>query len=87
MAISRSREFGADATGAQVTGDPEALASALEKLDAYSRRIPLPVNPVVSSLFIVKPLTGQSLGNLFSTHPPTPERVARLRQMAYGSGR
>ena len=84
MAISRSREFGADETGARVSHDPEALASALEKLDAYSKRIPLPVNPAVSSLFIVKPLTGRDLANLFSTHPPTEERVARLRQMAYG---
>jgi heat shock protein HtpX len=83
MAISRSREFGADATGARVSGDPEALAAALEKLDAYNKRIPLPVNPAVSSLFIVKPLTGAMLANLFSTHPPTAERVARLRQMAY----
>jgi heat shock protein HtpX len=87
MAISRSREYGADATGATVTGDPEALASALEKLDLYSRRMPLPVNPAVSSLFIVKPLTGQSFANLFSTHPPTAERVARLRAMAYHLGR
>jgi heat shock protein HtpX len=86
MAISRSREFGADETGARVSGDPEALASALEKLDAYSKRIPLPVNPAVSSLFIVKPLTGAAFANLFSTHPPTAERVARLRQLAY-SGR
>jgi len=86
MAISRSREYGADETGARTVHDPEALASALEKLDAYSRRIPLPVNPAVSSLFIVKPLTGDALANLFSTHPPTAERIARLRQMAY-SGR
>lgn len=82
FAISRSREFGADRTGAEVGGDPEALASALEKLEAYSKRIPLPVNPAVSHLFIVKPLTGVSMQNLFSSHPPTQERVARLRQMA-----
>lgn len=82
FAISRSREFGADRTGAEVGGDPEALASALEKLEAYSKRIPLPVDPAVSHLFIVKPLTGISLQNLFSSHPPTQERVARLRQMA-----
>jgi heat shock protein HtpX len=84
LAISRSREFGADETGARVSHDPLALASALEKLDAYNKRIPLPVNPAVSSLFIVKPLTGQTLGNLFSTHPPTEQRIARLREMAYG---
>ncbi len=82
LAISRSREFGADRTGAEVGGDPEALASALEKLEAYSKRIPLPVDPAVSHLFIVKPLTGFAMQNLFSSHPPTHERVARLRQMA-----
>ncbi|HLM57524.1 MAG TPA: zinc metalloprotease HtpX [Pyrinomonadaceae bacterium] len=82
LAISRSREHGADRSGAEVGGDPEALASALEKLEAYSRRVPLPVNPAVSHLFIVKPLTGFSMQNLFSTHPPTEERAARLREMA-----
>jgi heat shock protein HtpX len=82
LAISRSREYGADKTGAHVGGDPEALASALEKLEAYSQRIPLPVNPAVSHLFIVKPLTGFSMQNLFSSHPPTRERVARLRELA-----
>jgi heat shock protein HtpX len=82
FAISRSREFGADRTGAETGGDPEALASALEKLEAYSQRIPLHVNPAVSHLFIVKPLTGFSMQNLFSSHPPTAERVARLRQIA-----
>jgi heat shock protein HtpX len=82
LAISRSREFGADRTGAHVGRDPEALASALEKLEAYSRRIPLHVNPAVSHLFIVKPLTGFSAQSLFSTHPSTAERVERLRQIA-----
>lgn len=82
LAISRSREYGADRTGAHVGGDPEALASALEKLEAYSKRIPLHVNPAASHMFIVKPLTGFSMQNLFSSHPPTEERVARLRQMA-----
>jgi heat shock protein HtpX len=81
LAISRSREFGADETGARTSGDPEALASALEKLEAASRRIPLPVNPAVSHLFIVAPLTGASLQRLFRTHPPTEARVARLRQL------
>ncbi len=85
LAISRSREYGADRTGAETGGDPEALASALEKLEAYSQRIPLHVNPAVSHLFIVKPLTGFSMQNLFSSHPPTQERVARLRQMAQAS--
>jgi heat shock protein HtpX len=82
LAISRSREFGADRTGAEVGQDPEALASALEKLDAYSRQIPLNVNPAASHMFIVKPLTGFSMQSLFSSHPPTEQRVARLRQIA-----
>ena len=82
LAVSRSREFGADRAGAETGGDPEALASALEKLEAYSRRIPLAVSLAVSHLFIVKPLTGFSMQNLFSSHPPTHERVARLREMA-----
>ena len=82
LAISRSREFGADRTGAEVGRDPEALASALEKLEAYSRQIPLPVNPAASHMFIVKPLTGFSMQSLFSSHPPTEQRVARLRQIA-----
>jgi heat shock protein HtpX len=80
LAISRSREFGADRTGAEVGRDPEALASALEKLEAWSQQIPLNVNPAASHLFIVKPLT--AFQSLFSTHPPTAERVARLREMA-----
>jgi heat shock protein HtpX len=86
LAISRSREHGADRSGAEVGGDPEALASALEKLEAYSRHVPLPVNPAVSHLFIVKPFTGFSMQNLFSTHPPTAERVARLRELARRHG-
>lgn len=86
LAISRSREHGADRAGADVGGDPEALASALEKLEAYSQRVPLPVNPAVSHLFIVKPLTGFSMQSLFSTHPPTAERVARLREIARRQG-
>lgn len=86
LAISRSREFGADRTGAEVGGDPEALASALEKLEAYSRHVPLPVNPAVSHLFIVKPLTGFSMQSLFSSHPSTEQRVARLRQIRARNG-
>ena len=84
LAISRSREFGADRTGAEIVRDPEALASALEKLEAYSRRIPLPVNPAASHMFIVRPFTGATLQKLFSTHPPTEERIARLRAMVRG---
>lgn len=81
LAISRAREFGADRTGAHMGRDSEALASALEKLEAYSQLMPLHVNPAASHLFIVKPLTGFSMQSLFSTHPPTAERVARLRRM------
>ncbi len=81
LAISRSREYQADATGASIHGDPEALARALEKLDAASRLAPLPVNPAVASLFIVNPIKGVSMAGLFSTHPPIEERVKRLRSM------
>jgi heat shock protein HtpX len=82
MAVSRSREYGADVTGAQIVGDPMALASALEKLETWSKRVPLDVNPAAASLFIVNPLRGQFVANLFSTHPPIEERIKRLRQMA-----
>jgi heat shock protein HtpX len=82
MAISRAREYSADETGAQLMGDPLALASALQKLEYYSKQLPLPVNPAVSSLFIVRPLTRMSLAELFSTHPPIPERIRRLQRMA-----
>lgn len=81
LAVSRSREFGADATGAEISGDPEALASALLKLEQASKKIPLPVDPAASHLFIVKPLTGSVMQNLFSTHPSTADRVERLRSM------
>ena len=82
LAISRAREYGADETGARVHGDPLALASALEKLEAYSRGRSLDVNPAAAHLFIVNPLSGQAVAGLFSTHPPIPERVKRLRRMA-----
>jgi heat shock protein HtpX len=82
MAVSRSREYGADVTGAQIVGDPLALASALQKLEAWSQRVPLDVNPAAASLFIVNPFRGQLVANLFSTHPPIAERIKRLRQMA-----
>jgi heat shock protein HtpX len=82
MAVSRSREYGADDTGARIVGDPLALASALEKLETWSQRVPLPVNPAVAPLFIVNPLRGQFVANLFSTHPPIEDRIKRLRQMA-----
>ena len=82
MAISRSREFQADETGARVSREPDALASALRKIATYSERIPLPANPSTAHLFIVNPLHGVSLQNLFSTHPPLEQRVARLEQVA-----
>ena len=79
MAISRSREYLADSTGSQIAQNPNGLANALEKLGAYSKRIPMKANPSTAHMFIVNPLTGKSLMNLFSTHPPIEERVARLR--------
>ncbi len=82
MAISRSREFLADETGARISGRPLDLANALDRLDAASRNVPLEGSPVAENLFIVNPFTGSDLGNLFSTHPPIHERIARLREMA-----
>jgi heat shock protein HtpX len=79
MAISRSREFQADATGARLAGGGSGLAAALEKLGAYSRQLPMDASPSTAHLFIVNPLSGRSLMNLFSTHPPMQERIARLR--------
>jgi heat shock protein HtpX len=82
MAISRSREFQADDTGARVSGEPEALASALRKIAAYSERIPMAASPSTAHLFIVNPLHGVSFQTLFSTHPPLEQRLARLDQIA-----
>ncbi len=79
MAVSRSREYQADATGAGFVGQPQGLAAALEKLGAYSRRIPMPAQPNTAHMFIVNPLRGRNLAHLFSTHPPLEERIARLR--------
>ena len=78
LAISRSREFEADATGAHTTGNPYALARALQKLEDYSKRIPLQASPSTAHLFIIAPLLGGGFGSLFSTHPPTKERIRRL---------
>lgn len=78
LAVSRSREYQADATGAHFTGNPYALASALAKLDAYSKRLPLVATPSTAHLFIIQPFLGMSLGNLFSTHPPIAKRIERL---------
>jgi len=82
FAISRQREFKADAVGAEICGRPLGLASALQKLDAYSKRIPMQVSPSVAPLAMVNPLAGMGgFSKLFSTHPSTDERVARLRAM------
>jgi heat shock protein HtpX len=81
MAISRSREYLADAGGAKISGKPYGLAGALEKLSRASQTMPMEANPSTAHMFIVNPLTGRSLMNLFSTHPPIEERVARLRSM------
>ncbi len=81
MAISRTREFLADATAARLTKKPSALASALERLQVAAERIPLNANPATSHLFIVNPLSGRSLLRFFSTHPPVEERVKRLRAL------
>lgn len=78
LAVSRSREYQADATGAHFTHNPYALARALQKLDAYSKRIPMAVPASTAHLFIVQPFMGMNLGNLFSTHPPIPKRIERL---------
>jgi heat shock protein HtpX len=80
MAVSRSREYEADHTGAELAGSPYGLARALEKLGQANKRIPMNATPATSHLFIVAPLTGRSLANLFSTHPPLEERIRRLLQ-------
>jgi heat shock protein HtpX len=91
MAISRQREFKADAVGAQISGRPLALAGALQKLDAYAHRIPMHVTPAAAPLAQVNPLSAAhgtvgALGKLFSTHPPTAERVAALQRIAVAAG-
>jgi heat shock protein HtpX len=81
MAISRSREYEADAASAKYTGTPYELISGLQKLESYSKRIPMDATPSTAHLFIIKPRLGFGLGTLFSTHPPTEERIRRLEQM------
>ncbi len=79
LAVSRSREYQADATGAHFTGNPYALASALQKIDAYARRLPMQASPSTAHLFIIQPfLGGVNFGSLFSTHPPIAKRIERL---------
>ena len=81
LAISRQREFSADATGAEICGNPESLASALLRLEEGAKAVPMQVNQAAEPLYIVKPFSGGGLASLFSTHPPIEERVRRLRQM------
>jgi heat shock protein HtpX len=76
--VSRTREYDADATGAHYTGNPYALASALSKLDTYSRRLPMQATPSTAHLFIIQPFLGMNFGSLFSTHPPIAKRIERL---------
>ena len=78
LAVSRSREYQADETGAHFTGNPYALASALSKLDAYSKRVPMLGTPSTAHLFIIQPFLGMNFGSLFSTHPPIAKRIERL---------
>jgi len=78
MAISRSREYQADATGARICGRPKALASALNRLEEYNHRLPMQVNPATAQMYIVNPLSGGSIAGMFSTHPPISERIRRL---------
>jgi heat shock protein HtpX len=86
MAVSRSREYQADATGAHFTGNPGALASALRKMELNAARIPMVASPATAHMYIIQPLLGGiSFGSLFSTHPPTAERIARLTGMRPGS--
>ncbi len=89
MAVSRSREFAADALGAEIAGRPQGLASALRKLEVMSQRVPMAVNPSAAPMFIVNPLRGawaQGASRMFSTHPPTEERISRLNEMAARTG-
>ncbi|GAV25242.1 protease HtpX [Carboxydothermus islandicus] len=83
MAISRSREYLADETGAKIAGSPVGLAEALKKLHAYSLRLPMEVSPAASHMFIVNPLNGRALMALFSTHPPIEDRIERLYAMRW----
>ena len=82
MAISRNREYLADATGAKICGHPISLANALQRLEDYNHRMPLKVNPATAQMYIVNPLAGGTMARLFSTHPPIQERIKRLQAMA-----
>ena len=82
MAISRSREYAADAGGAEIAGNPYGLVEALKKIDYAAKRIPLEANPATAHMFIVQPFSGQALLNLFSSHPPTEKRIDALLHLA-----
>jgi heat shock protein HtpX len=84
MAISRSREYDADEGGAKISGDPMALANALRRLEAAKDEIPMKATPATAHMFIINPLSGKSLMNMFSTHPPIEDRIKRLEDMAKG---
>jgi heat shock protein HtpX len=86
MAVSRQREYSADATGAEFSGRPESLATALLRLEEGAKEIPMEVNQATECMYIVKPLSGKGIAGLFSTHPPIEERVRRLRQMRTSLG-
>ncbi len=81
LTISRTREYSADATSAKYTGNPDELISGLQKLESWSKRVPMEASPATAHLFIIKPFTAGMLSNLFSTHPATADRIARLRAM------
>lgn len=85
MAISRSREFEADKTGAEIAGNPLSLAQALRKMNAAVEAVPMEAKPATAHMFIVNPLRGGGIVKLFSTHPPMEERIARLEAMVFGS--
>lgn len=82
MAISRTREYAADSASARYTGDPSELITALQKLESWSKRIPMDASPATAHMFIIKPFSGDAIMRLFSTHPSTEDRIARLRAMA-----
>jgi heat shock protein HtpX len=82
LAISRTREYAADASSAKYTGDPDQLISALQKLEGYSKRIPMDASPATAHMFIIKPFSGQAMMKLFSTHPRTEDRIARLAHLS-----
>ena len=86
-AISRSREFDADAGGASIAGSPNGLVSALRKIEAASRAVPLDANPATAHMFIIKPFSGAGLMGLFSTHPPTSERIQALLNSTHSNSR